>query len=205
MTNPDATEPKQETKTLTPEYLKTLNTLEVKVEGNFGDVLSKFNADRGLNLQSRPEGFHLTIIGPAENKVLSTLNPKQLEELQRLSDDIQHGIGTEAQGLGFIDGSQREDARSADKAKKVLFMAFDLPAIQAFRASLGLRPKDLHATLGFEGGDIHMSKTGVDAKGKDILRPIQKTAEASLNPYAEQIQNITFGGLGGQEKEQPKN
>ncbi|MCX6720015.1 MAG: hypothetical protein NTV36_02815 [Candidatus Staskawiczbacteria bacterium] len=198
-------ESRQETKQLTPEYLKSLSTLEVEVHGNFEETLNNFNTDRGLNLQSRPEGQHVTIIGPTESKILPTLTPEQIEALQRINDDIQNGIGTEMMGLGFIDGSQREDIRKADKEKKVLYAALNLPALQEFRKSLGLPPKDFHTTLGFEGGDIHMHTAGKDAKGKDILEPISKTADSTLNGYAEQLQNVQFGGLSGKERDKPKN
>lgn len=205
--DPDKLNPKEnnELTQLTPEYLKSLSTLEIKVDGNFEEVLNNFNADKGLNLQSRPEGQHVTIIGPAESRILSTLTPQQIEALQRINDDIKKGIGTEMQGLGFIDGSQKEGIRNADKEKKVLYGALNLPALQEFRRSLGLRKKDFHVTLGFEGGDIHMQESGEkDGRGKPILKPISKTADSTLNGYAEQLQNIQFGSLSGKEKEKPK-
>ncbi len=204
MEKPKESGPKAETKQLTPEYLKNLSTIEAEVTGNFGEVLGSFNKDRGLNLQARPEGQHLTIIGPAESGILQYMTPEQIASLQRINDDIQNGIGVEIQGLGFIDGSQREDARNADKSKKVLYAAFNLPALQEFRKSLRLPPKDFHVTLGFEGGDIHMHKTGTDAKGKDILGPISKKADPGYKGYAEKLQGIHFGPLSGKEKDKPK-
>jgi hypothetical protein len=206
-TNPDElkTEEGGEKKELTPEYLKSLSTLEVEVGGNFGEVLNNFNTDRGLNLQSRPEGQHVTIIGPTESKILPTLTPTQIEALQRINDDIQNGIGTGMQGLGFIDGSQREGIRKADKEKKVLYGALNLPALQEFRKSLGLPEKDFHVTLGFEGGDIHMQESDEkDAKGKPILKPISKIADPALQQYADQLRDIKFGSLSGKEKDKPK-
>jgi hypothetical protein len=202
--NPDGLEDK-ETSQLTPEYLKGLSTIEIEVGGKFSEALNKFNADNGLNLEPRPEGQHVTIIGPTESKILSTLSPDQIETLQRINDDIQSGIGVEMQGLGFIDGSQKEGIRKADKEKKVLFMAINLPALQEFRKSIGLPPKDFHVTLGFEGGDIHMQESEEkDAKGKPILKPISKTADASLSQYSEEIQDVKFGSLSGKEKDKPK-
>jgi len=194
----------QNVKQLTPEYLQSLSTIEIEATGNFNEVLSQFNTDNKLNLQPRAEGYHITIIGPTESKLLSALTPDQLENLQRINSDIQHGMGVEVSGIGFIDGSQRENLRAADKPKKALYMALNMPALQEFRQSLGLPRKDFHITLGFENGDIHMHVAGKDAKGKDTLQPISKTADPKYQKYTEQLQGLHFGSLSGKEKDKPK-
>ena len=142
----------------TSERLQQLNDLGISVEGDFSALLSALNQALDLSLSSRVEGFHITIIGPAETKSLKDLPEDKLQELNRIALEIQEGRGIEIKGIGYIDGSQ-PGMSDADKNKKTTFIAVDIPELQEFRSSLGLTPKDFHITLGFQGGDIHMKLT----------------------------------------------
>ena len=83
-------------------------------------------------------------------------------------------------------------------------MAFDIPALNDFRSSVGLPKKDFHITLGFEGGDIHMAIDGKDEKGKNKMSLISKKADPKYDKYLEEMPEIKFSSLGGQEKQSPK-
>ena len=83
---------KNNTRNLTFEYLKNLSTIEIEASGNFIEVLNSFNTNNNLNLQQRADGLHVTIISPTESKVLSTLNPEQIENLEQINNDIQLGV-----------------------------------------------------------------------------------------------------------------
>ncbi|MBI3633157.1 MAG: hypothetical protein HY226_02600 [Candidatus Vogelbacteria bacterium] len=198
---------------LTLESIKTKSHLEINVEGNFDATLAKLNEKFGIQLKSRPEGFHITVIGPTESKVLQTMTQEQLDKLQAISDRLKNGQGVHIDGIGFIDGADttRTDIREADRTKKTSFLAFSSPDIQEFRKSLGLPEKDLHITLGFVepaggvGGDIHMRIVGVDDKGKPKPGPIEKKTDPALRDlFLAEFPNmhIKVGGeVGGPEKQ----
>jgi len=185
---------------LTPKRLKELQTLEFSVEGNFSPVLEKINSELGTQLQPR-EGFHVTIISPTESKRLENLTDEQLQELQDINQQLQSGVGVEMKGIGYIDGSIAEGIRPADKEKKTAFISFSIPALQKFRESIGLPPKDFHITLGFNGGDIHMRTVGQDDKGKPIIGPIPKHADPAFDKYLDYMPQPNFGPLDGQERQ----
>jgi len=190
----------QEVSALTPERLKAFQTLEIGVEGDFFTVMQKFNRAFGVELMPR-ENFHITAISPPESKALESLSGDQLARLQEINQALQNGEGVEIKGIGYIDGATAEGIRPADKEKKTCFLAFDIPALEEFRSSVGLPPKDFHITLGFVGGDIHMKTLGQDEKGKTILGPIPKKADPSLGEYEAYLPQIKFGGLDGQERQ----
>lgn len=191
---------------LTRERLADMQTLEVEIMGDFNPVLQSVRESTGANLEPRTDGFHLTIIGPAESEILSTLDDATLAELQRTNEQIQRGEGIIVKGIGFIDGaSSQYRMREVDKVKRAAFVALDIPALQAFRSKVGLPPKDFHVTLGFEGGDIHMQvlrqepvKPG-SSKMRDITGPIPKQADPRFSEVA--LPEISYGGLDGQMKQ----
>ncbi|MCR4279798.1 MAG: hypothetical protein NUV82_00020 [Candidatus Komeilibacteria bacterium] len=191
---------------LTRERLADMQTLEVEITGDFNSALQSVRESTGANLEPRPDGFHLTIIGPTESKILSTLDDETLAELQQINEQIQRGEGIVVKGIGFIDGgSPQYQMREVDKVKKTAFVALDIPALQAFRQKVGLLPKDFHVTLGFEGGDIHMQvlrqepvKPG-SPKMKDITGPIPKQADLQFGEVV--LPEMNFGGLDGQMKQ----
>lgn len=191
---------------LTRERLADMQTLEVEITGDFNSVLQSVRESTGANLEPRPDGFHLTIIGPTESKILSTLDDATLAELQQINEQIQRGEGIVVKGIGFIDGaSSQYQMREVDKVKKTAFVALDIPALQAFRQKVGLPPKDFHVTLGFEGGDIHMQvlrqepvKQG-SPKMKDITGSIPKQADPQFSEVV--LPEMNFGGLDGQMKQ----
>lgn len=197
---------KQKSPELTRERLANMQTLEVEITGNFNSVLQSVRESTGANLEPRPDGFHLTIIGPTESKILSTLDDATLAELQRINEQIQRGEGIVVKGVGFIDGSSPQyQMREVDKVKKTAFVALDIPALQAFRQKVGLLPKDFHVTLGFEGGDIHMQvlrqepiKPG-SPKMKDVTGSIPKQADPRFSEVA--LPEMNFSGLDGQMKQ----
>lgn len=191
---------------LTRERLADMQTLEVEITADFGAVLRAVNDATGAHLLPRPDGFHLTIIGPTESKILGTLNDTTLVQLQRINEQIQKGEGIVVKGIGFIDGaSSQYQMREVDKAKKTAFVALDIPALQSFRSSVGLPPKDFHVTLGFEGGDIHAQVLRQDPikpgspKMKDITGPIPKQADPRFSEMP--LPKISYGGLDGQMKQ----
>ena len=164
------------------EDFEKMQTLTLKIENEkIGEILQKFNESKGLNLQSRPEGFHFTIISPTEGGIFKKITDEQIEKINTVLNSIISGGQLEIMGIGFINGTEKENAREADKAKKVLYLSINSEVIQALRKELGLPEKDLHVTLGFEGGDIHSEVIGKNDKGKDIIKPISKKADLSLN------------------------
>lgn len=191
---------------LTRERLTDMQTLEVEITGDFNSVLQSVREFTGANLEPRPDGFHFTIIGPTESKILSTLDDVTIAELQQINEKIQRGEDIVVKGIGFIDGSSPQyQMREVDKVKKTAFIALDIPALQAFRQKVGLLPKDFHVTLGFEGGDIHMQilrqepvKPG-SSKMRDVTGPIPKKADPRFCEVA--LPEMNFGSLDGQMKQ----
>ena len=201
---------------LTLESVKNKSHLEVDVTGQFDEVLSKLSEKVGAVLQPRPEGFHITVIGPTESGKLKELTQEQLDKLSAINQKLQSGQGVHIDGMGTIDGATRTDLKDADKPKKTSYIAFSSPDIQEFRKSIGLPEKDLHITLGFmdqgvdekgnsKRGDIHMKIVGKDDKGKDKLAPIDKKSDAALKDLFLQEfpkMHIKLGELGGPDKQQ---
>lgn len=191
---------------LSRERLAEMQTLEVEIKADFDPVLQTVREATGANLEPRPDGFHLTIIGPTESKILRTLDDARLAELQQINEQIQHGEGIVIQGIGFIDGaSSQYKMREVDKVKKTAFIALELPALQAFRSKVGLPTKDFHVTLGFEGGDIHMQVLRQEPVKpgslimKDITGAIPKKADPRFSGVT--LPEIRYGGLDGQMKQ----
>lgn len=197
---------KQKSPDLTRERLADMQTLEVEITGNFDSVLQLMRESTGANLEPRPDGFHLTIIGPTESKILSKLDDETIAELQKINQQVQNGEGITVKGIGFIDGSSFQyQMREVDKVKKTAFVALDIPALQTFREKVGLPPKDFHVTLGFESGDIHMQvlreepvKPG-SPKMKEIKGPIPKQADPQFSETP--LPEMDFGGLDGKMKQ----
>lgn len=191
---------------LSRERLADMQTLEIELKADFGSTLDAIKQKTGADLQPRPDGYHLTIVGPTESKILSTLDDATLAELQQINTQIQKGEGVVVKGIGFIDGaSSQYKMREVDKVKKTAFVALDIPALQDFRAKVGLPKKDFHVTLGFVGGDVHMQIVGQEpvkpgsSKMKDITAPIPKQADQRFASVA--LPGMSYGGLDGQIKE----
>lgn len=191
---------------LTREKLAHMNTLEVEVAGEFETILESVRVATGANLQPRGDGFHLTIIGPAEKEVLRTLDDAAILELALINNELRRGTGLFLRGIGYIDGaSSPYTLREVDRTKKTAFLAVDIPRLQAFRQRVGLPPKDFHITLGFEGGDIHVHIVGQEPikpnspKMKDVTALIPKQADPRLNEIT--LPEVRFGGLTGETKE----
>jgi hypothetical protein len=190
---------------ITREQIANWQTLEIEIEAEFNPIINKIKEITGTNIEPRPDGFHLTIIGPTESKILSTLDDNLLEELQQINKAVQNGDGIDVKGIGFIDGaSSTYQMREVDKTKKTAFIALEIPSLQAFRAKIGLPPKDFHVTLGFEGGDVHMHVVGQEIikpgspKMKDITNPIPKKADPRFSEIT--LPEISYHGLDGQQK-----
>ncbi len=194
---------------LTLESIKNITHLEIKVEGNFGPVIKQLSETLSIELKSRPEGFHITVVGPTESGKLKDLSQDQLDRLLVINKQLQAGQGIHPDGIGYIDGADpsRGDIRVVDKTKKTIFLTFSSEAVNEFRESIGLPRKDLHITLGFveseKGGDIHTHIIGKDEKGKDILAPIPKKAGFSYEDlFLQQLpdMHIKYGEVGGPDK-----
>ncbi len=187
-----------------PEWIATRSTLEIEATLDAQPILDRLNAALGTKLSSRPDGFHITVIGPMEKSSIGGLSPEQVADLKRISDAIRQGRGISISGIGYIDGATTPGMRDADKKKKTAFIALESPAIDAFRANLGLSKKDLHVTLGFEENDIHLQVVGTEMGGKgkpkDITAPIPKKADPALAGYLEDVQ-VGFGEIDGKEEE----
>jgi len=198
--------PTQKSSTLTRERLEKMQTLEIEIKADFTATLESLREITGTDLQSRPDGYHLTIIGPTESKILNNLDEENFSELQKINAEIQKGAGVLVKGIGFIDGaSSQYKMREVDKVKKTAFISLDIPTLQTFRAKVGLPPKDFHVTLGFVGGDIHMqvvdqelAKPG-SPKMKDLTAPIRQQAHTLFETIV--LPEIKYGGLDGQLKE----
>lgn len=191
---------------LTRERLADMQSLEIEVKADFGPALETLKQETGADLQPRPDGYHLTVIGPTESKILSTLDDAQIAELQQINAQVQKGEGVVVKGIGFIDGaSSQYKMREVDKVKKTAFVALDIPALQEFRSKIGLSKKDFHVTLGFVGGDVHMQIVGQEPlkpgspKMKDLTAPIPKQADQRFASIV--LPEMSYGGLDGQMKE----
>lgn len=187
-----------------PEWLASRSTLEVETRLDAAPVLEALNKKLGTNMQQRPEGFHITVIGPTEYGSIKDFSASDLERLKEVSAQIQRGEGIVVSGVGYIDGATAPGIRDADKNKKTSFIALDIPALNELREKHGLSKKDFHVTLGFEGGDIHMQVVGTEpgpkGKTKDILAPIEKKSDPVFEGLLDSVE-LSFGGINGQEKQ----
>jgi len=190
---------------LTLEKLGSIKSLEIEIEADFAPVLEEVKQQTGIEFESRGNGYHLTVIGPAENGILKTLTPEQVTELNIINKQIQSGEGIVVTGIGMIDGESNEfSLREVDKVKKTSFITLDIPALQEFRTKIGLPTRYFHVTLGFVGGDIHSEVTGQEPikpnspKMKDVTRMIPKTPKSEFSSI--QIPALSFSELGGEEK-----
>lgn len=178
------------------EHIKSLENVSIEVRTDLSDLLAQVNAKLGTTMTSRASGYHLTVIGLAEKAALQQLTPDQLQRLHDIHQAIQAGHGVTVTGLGYIDGAQNRSGRSADKTKKVAFIALEIPALQAFRQEVGLPAKDFHITLGFEEGDIHYQITTQNEQGQNILELIPKKANPELADLT--LPKLDWGLLAGQ-------
>jgi hypothetical protein len=192
---------------LSPDMLKKMNNLEIDVQVDFTAVLDGVKEKTGAKLLPRPEGFHVTVVGPTEVKVFGHITDEQVQELCEISEEVRSGRGVTVRGVGYIDGAQSEFLlREADKEKKTAFVALDIPRLQEFRQHIGLPPRYFHITLGFEGGDIHMRVTHKEeikpGKFKDVTEFIPKCADSQFSDIADMLPPLRFGNLSGQKKEE---
>ena len=142
----------------------------------------------------------MTIVSPNERRALKNVDDAVISELQEAQEEISAGSGISIDGVGFIDGATFDGIKDKDKAKKVAFVAVTAPRVQRIREKLGLKPKDLHVTLGFEGGDIFIQETGeTDEKGKPKVREIPKQADASFQGITQMLPDMRFGPISGPE------
>ncbi|MBP9864270.1 hypothetical protein KBC54_02365 [Patescibacteria group bacterium] len=194
----------KEVQKFSPEWLRSRSTLEIEAHLDATPILNSLNEQLGTKMQQRPDGFHITIIGPAENEFIKSLTEDELNELQSISEAIQRGEGISTMGIGYIDGATMPGMRESDKAKKTSFIALDIPSLNEFREKHGLKRKDFHVTLGFEGGDIHMQIIGTEqgpkGKQKDVLAPVPKKADPSFSEYLDSTA-LSYGEIDGQEKQ----
>ena len=188
----------------TAEWLESRMTIEIEARLELAPLLEKLNFELGTRLEPRPEGTHVTVIGPGESKALDNLSIDQLAELTTIIRDIREGKNMTVLGIGYIDGATAPNIRAADVVKKTAFIALDIPPLTDFRTKMGLPPKDFHVTLGYEGGDIHTQVVGyVDvAKGKkkEVVEPIAKKADPRFASYINSLK-LSFGEISGKEKE----
>lgn len=200
--------------TLTLEEIRGKKTLELDVKGDFSKALEKLSEVKGAVLSPRQGEAHITIVNPTEASALGQLTEAQYVELMEIQKEVSQGIGVEVKGIGFIDGATASGIRESDKEKKTCFIAFDIPRLQAFRASLrtskdeALPPKDFHLTLGFvkvgekDEGDIHMCDTGKKKEsGGAIVAPISKKADPELDQYIPLLGDVRYGYFSGDDKE----
>lgn len=204
MTETSSVESVLQPKVFTPEWLQSRSTLEIEAKLNGDLALSRVNELLGTAMMPRPEGFHVTVIGPAENECFKLFTQADLDELEAVSNEVRGGKGVTVAGIGFIDGSTMPGIRDADKVKKTSFVALDIPRLNDFREKHGLVRKDFHVTLGFDVGDIHMQVVGTEpgskGKMKDILASIPKKADSRFDDALEGIE-LDFAGIDGQEKQ----
>lgn len=187
-----------------PEWLQSRSTLEIEAHLDVAPVLEQLNKKFGTNMQPRPDGFHITVIGPTEYGTIKDFGDSDIVELRNISERLQKGEGVSATGVGYIDGATAPGMRDTDKSKKSSYIALDIPELNSFRERHGLSKKDFHVTVGFEGNDIHMQVVGTEpgpkGKPKDVLAPISKKGDTPLVGLLDSVK-LTFGGIDGQEKQ----
>lgn len=167
--------------------------IETKVRDDFSPLLHALNEKFGSSLVPRKEGYHITIITPREKQIVRSLTQPDVEELQRIHTDVENGVGVRIDGVGFIDGSTREDILDTDRTKKTAYIALTIPALQEYRRKLGLGEKDFHVTLGILGDDIHHHIATKGEGGSPEISVIPKKADPSLQSLAPT--RITIGEL----------
>lgn len=162
-------------------------------------MLNAVNERLGTNMESREGDQHITIISPTERSILTDVTDEHIDELRDISLSLKSGEGVEVAGVGYIDGTSNPNLREVDQQKRVCFVALSIPILQNFRTSLGLPEKDFHITLGFENGDIHSEIVGKKENGKNIMKPIDKTANPDLSDI--ELPGLLFSQLSGKEKQ----
>lgn len=184
---------------LTPDALESFNDLNCSVETDLKPVLDAINERLGIEMISRSDEFHFTIISPPERtKAFSQLTGENFEKLNEIYANIQKGQGYQINGIGFIDGATQSNLRESDKNKKVAYIAIEVPELNILREKLGLDKKDFHITLGFVENDIHMEIVGKNSKGKPVLGKVAKKASPELADI--KIPELVFGNITGGEK-----
>ncbi|OGH64894.1 MAG: hypothetical protein A2821_00250 [Candidatus Magasanikbacteria bacterium RIFCSPHIGHO2_01_FULL_41_23] len=186
-----------------------MKSIEITVNTDLTPTLETMQAKMSLPFKSRGK-FHVTIIEQQEKGILSRLTDEQIEQLNRLSSQLQSGQSpVKVNGVGYIDGSQPGMVK-ADKDKKVCFVAIEIPEATAFRECLGLERKDFHITLGFINNDIHYKKIGerplpdkpLSPKRLEVKTPIEKQPDPSLTSIT--VPTIEFGGFNEPDPEEEK-
>lgn len=194
-------EPAENVPELTRERFAELNSVNLEIATDLVPVLESVKRAIGADLQHRESGFHVTVFGPTEKKLVDEKANEFLAELAQIENDIRKGKGVTVRGIGMINGATAS-VPEKDRAKQVAFIALDIPALNDLRGKLGLPAKDFHVTLGFVGGDIHFATTGEkDAKGKPVTKPIEKKADERFAGLIETMPELAFGNLSGEAKE----
>lgn len=203
------------------EELKNKSTLQIEVRGDFNPLLEALNRGREKSLSPRVEGFHITVLGPADTAIVKALDESHLTQLRSIISAIGRGEGVTVHGIGYIDSTTEPNLVEKDKDKAVAFLALDIPALQEFRAQNNLQAKDFHITIGFSGTDIHFRQKlddsgnpmteiprgadGLPKKGaaeKPVTEFIPKKADPVLTEqYGNLIPALQFQRLGGKEKQ----
>ena len=188
MVNPNERTKDHKVEKLSPENLERANGLQLEIEGDFSRTLAALNEHFGTEMESRDGGFHVSIVTPRESKVLRKTSLETQREVNVLLDDFALESDLDIIGIGYIDGSKRDDLREVDQGKKVAFLAVDSPKLRAIREALGLDPDfDMHITLGFEVNDIHEHIVGYKDTGGAIKESIEKKADPDLNGFLETL------------------
>lgn len=172
-----------------PEIVRNGIGVEVRVTDDFTQILKSLNEQFGTSLVPRQEGYHITIITPREKETVRTLRQADLDTLKTLYTDVMRGGAARIDGIGYIDGSAREDVLPADKLKKTAYIALTIPEFQAYRRSVGLPEKDFHITLGMEGDDIHTHMVSMP-DGSQKTEVIPKKADPLLQRFTPQSMNM---------------
>lgn len=176
----------------TPETIKNIQTLGIKVLTDLSPTLKGLNDALGTSMQPRSEGYHLTIIAPGERDIFQIFDEENISQLQQICESIQSGKGFEITGVGYINGAVEKNIDEEDKLKRTSYVALEIPALHNFRKKLGLLHRDLHITLGFEKGDIHLRMVSQDDEG-NVYEYISKKANPDLARYTPE--KIEFGPI----------
>jgi hypothetical protein len=92
--------------------------------------------------------YHITVLDPVDARTIKQARGWSGSEFEKWAKKQEGTVipGTpEALGIGRA-------SRGSDDA---FYEVIEWPEAQAWRAKLGLGPKDLHVTVGFKGADVH--------------------------------------------------
>ncbi|MBP7927703.1 hypothetical protein KAZ57_00980 [Patescibacteria group bacterium] len=170
-----------------PENLKNATLLQLDLEGDFYPVLEKLNTKFGISAEPRGNGYHVSIIRPVDKGVLQKLDAAKLEILNTGLQEFMQHPDMHITGIGYVDGSTRDDMREVDKEKKVCFVTLESAKLAKLREDLELPKAYFHVTLGFEGGDIHTRLDVPDANGKRRQLVIEKEPNPDLNDLMDNL------------------